>query len=114
MVFFMVSIMGVSAFMGNPDISIASWLTRCNLRYFANVSVTMFMIIMLVFCGVLCGFCTGSIPLAITFAVAIPLCTTIYAGQINPMVIGALATVLANTTWTTAPCSPASQPTGSG
>lgn len=108
MVFFMVSIMGIGAFMGNPDIGIAAWLTEVLSPVFANVSATMFMVIMLVFCGILCSFCTGSIPLAITFAVAMPLCTTIYAGQINPMVVGALATVLANTTWTTAPCSPIS------
>ena len=108
MVFFMVSIMGIGAFMGNPDIGIAAWLTTVLSPVFANVSATMFTIIMLVFCGVLCSFCTGSIPLAITFAVAMPLCSTIYEGQINPMVLGALATLLANTTWTTAPCSPIS------
>lgn len=69
---------------GNPDIGIAAWLTEVLSPVFANVSATMFMVIMLVFCGILCSFCTGSIPLAITFAVAMPLCTTIYAGRLTP------------------------------
>lgn len=57
---------------------------------------------------ILCNFCTASVPLSIAFAIAMPLCQGIYAGQINPVVMASLATVLASCAWSTAPSSPIS------
>ena len=44
----------------------------------------------------------------VVFAIAMPLCQGIYAGQINPVVMASLATVLASCAWSTAPSSPIS------
>ena len=105
---FMASIMGLGAFMGNADLGITTWLSSIFSPIFANVSPTIFILVILLFVTILCNFCTASVPLSIAFAIAMPLCQGIYAGQINPVVMASLATVLASCAWSTAPSSPIS------
>lgn len=105
---FIACVMGIGAFMSNPALGITDWLSSIFAPIFANVSPIVFMLVMLTFLGIACSFCTGSVPMSITFAVAMPLCQSIYAGKINIMLMAALATVLTSCTWTTAPSSPIS------
>ena len=71
---FMASIMGLGAFMGNADLGITTWLSSIFSPIFANVSPTVFILVILLFVTILCNFCTASVPLSIAFAIAMPLC----------------------------------------
>jgi sodium-dependent dicarboxylate transporter 2/3/5 len=108
LIMFIACIMGLGSFMGNSNLGIATWLSTVFTPIFSNVSPFVFMLVLLSFSALLSNFCTASVPVSLTFAIAMPLCAGIYAGQINPLVMAALTTVLGSCAWTTAPSSPIS------
>lgn len=108
LIMFIACIMGIGAFMGNSDLGITTWLSAVFTPVFSGVSPIIFMLVLLSFSALLSNFCTASVPVSLTFAIAMPLCAGIYAGQINPLVMAALTTVLGSCAWSTAPSSPIS------
>ncbi len=108
LIMFIACIMGIGAFMGNSTLGITTWLSSVFTPVFSSVSPTVFMLVLLSFSALLSNFCTAAVPMSLTFAIATPLCAGIYAGQVNPLVMAALTTVLGSCAWTTAPSSPIS------
>ena len=108
LIMFIACIRGIGAFMGNSTLGITTWLSSVFTPVFSSVSPTVFMLVLLSFSALLSNFCTAAVPMSLTFAIATPLCAGIYAGQVNPLVMAALTTVLGSCAWTTAPSSPIS------
>ena len=65
-----------------------------------------FVVILIILAVILTNFLSNAVTIAICFAVAMPLVTTVFAGQISPIVIAILITTGASYAFATAPATP--------
>lgn len=58
-----------------------------------------FMVIICVFGIFLTNFVSNAVGLAVCYAIALPLCLSVFEGQVNPMAMGLLITAAAQYAW---------------
>ena len=71
--------------MGNEQIGISKWLSDTLTPLFAGISPIVFVLIMVLIVDVLTNFCSNSVALSVVFAIAIPLCMSLYDGRLRTM-----------------------------
>ena len=103
---FIATIMCLGSCLSNADVGLRDWLAEVCTPIAASVSPTAFMIFILAFGILLTNFISNAVGLAIVFAIAMPLCTSVYAEEINPMAIAILMTAAVQYAWATPPGTP--------
>lgn len=90
----------------NADIGLQVWIADVFGKIVENMSAGLFVVIMIILAVILTNFLSNAVTIAICFAVAMPLVTTVFAGQISPIVIAILITTGASYAFATAPATP--------
>lgn len=87
----------------DPNVALSSWLSGILESICGGVSPLVFLLIVTLFCGVATNFIANALAVSVTLAIALPLCATLFAGQINPVFVCIMITMVANFAYAT-PC----------
>ena len=91
-ILYMAAVLGLSGCVNNADVGLSSWLAGVLGSAFSGMNVYVFIILIVAICILATNFMPNMVVVTLGMAVAMPLMTTIYADQMNPMVVGALIT----------------------
>lgn len=103
---FMGTLLYLSSVLSNADIGLTAWLSEAMMPFFQNVSPFVFILLMVAIPAIVTNFISNSVTIAITFAIAMPMLSTIYSGQINTELVAILITVAANFSFATPTATP--------
>ena len=103
---FIAAVMGLGSFMGNAEFGISAWVSDVLSPVFRNISPVVFLVLMVLLVNLITNFCSNTVSHAIVFAVAIPLCMTVYADSLSTLMVAAVVTSGAMNGLATAPASP--------
>lgn len=90
----------------NKEIGLSAWLADVLTPAFSGVNVYVFVFIIIIFCAVFTNFASNSVAIAVGFAVAMPLVTSIFDGQISSVLVGLFIACSAQFSFSTAPATP--------
>ena len=96
---FMATIMELGSLISNADIGVRPWLGTVFTPMFSGMSPLVFMVVICVFGIFLTNFVSNAVGLAVCYAIALPLCLSIFDGQISPMAMGLLITAVSQYAW---------------
>lgn len=105
-VVFIGCIMAVGAAVSNSASGIKDWLTVVMEPVFASIPVGVFLLIIVAVGVILTNFISNAVCVAIMLALSLPLATGVYAGAINPALVGLLAIYAVQNAWSTPPSTP--------
>ena len=91
-ILYMAAILGLSGCVNNADVGLSAWLAQVLGGAFSGMGVVTFVIVIVTICIIATNFMPNMVVVTLGMAVAMPLMTSIYEGQLNPMVVGALIT----------------------
>ena len=96
---FMATIMELGSLISNADIGVRPWLGTVFTPMFSGMSPIVFMVVICVFGILLTNFVSNAVGLAVCYAIALPLCLSIFEGQVHPMAMGLLITAVSQYAW---------------
>lgn len=103
---FMGTLLEVSSVLSNADVGLTGWLAGVMLPVFENISPFVFILLMVAIPAIITNFMSNSVTIAIVFAIAMPMLSTIYSGQVNAQLVAILITVAANFSFATPTATP--------
>lgn len=107
-VVFIGCIMCIGAAVSNGASGIKDWLTLVMTPIFAKIPVGIFVFIIVAVGIILTNFISNAVCVAIMMALSMPLATGVYAGQVNPVLVGLLVIYAVQNAWSTPPATPSS------
>ncbi len=96
---FMATIMELGSLISNADIGVRPWLGTVFTPMFSGMSPIVFMVVICVFGILLTNFVSNAVGLAVCYAIALPLCLSIFEGRVHPMAMGLLITAVSQYAW---------------
>lgn len=103
---FIATIMGLGSFMGDSSVGISAWLSATLSPLFSSIPPLVFVLIVVTLVNVLTNFCSNAVALSVLFALAMPICLSVYEGLLSPMLVAVLLTASAQNGWATPPATP--------
>ncbi len=98
---FMASIMGLGAFMGNADLGITTWLSSIFSPIFANVSPTIFILVIATLCIIATNFSSNTVCATVFYTISAPIALAM--GNINMVALASVIGAAASYAFATPP-----------
>lgn len=91
-IMYLAVVLALSAAVSNKELGITAWMAQTFGGVFSGVSPMLFVILIVAFCILLTNFIPNIVVVTLGMSVAMPLISTMYAGQVSPMMVAALIT----------------------
>lgn len=105
-VIFMGTILYLSSLLPDPSIGLAGWISERMTAAFRNVTPQVFIALLIVIQILATNFLANAVVITITFAVAMPLVSAVFAGQVSAALTGILITVASSCSFATPTATP--------
>ncbi len=91
-IMYMAVVLAVSAAVSNQELGITVWMTETFGGILQGVNPMLFVILIIAVCILLTNFVPNVVVVTLGMSVAMPLVSTIYTGQVSPLMVAALIT----------------------